>query len=162
MEDAGHRTGKKKEYFMTKDVIVAIQGLQTPANEEAERVELITAADYYKRNNKHYIIYDEVMEGFEETTRNVIKACGDCVEITKKGVSNVHMVFEKNKKNMTYYHTPFGNILIGIEAERIEISEEEEQMLVCVDYALEVNYEHLADCAIQVKVTAKEAGSFRI
>lgn len=147
---------------MTKDVIVAIQGLQMPVNEEAEQVELITAADYYKQNGKHYVIYDEVMEGFEETTRNVIKATENCVEITKKGVANVHMVFEKDKKNMTYYHTPFGNLLIGIEADRIAISEEEGQIIMSVDYGLEVNYEHLANCSIQVKITAKEAGKFHI
>lgn len=147
---------------MTKDVIVAIQGLQMPADGETEPVELITAASYYKKNGKHYILYDELMEGFEESTKNIIKVYEDCVDITKKGVANVHMIFEKDKKNVTYYHTPFGNLLIGIEAKRIECRETEERMEVNVDYTLEVNYEHLADCSIQVKVTAKDAGEFHI
>lgn len=147
---------------MTKDVIVAIQGLQMQVEGDVEPVELITAASYYKKNGKHYILYDELTEDFEESTKNVIKIYQDCVEITKKGAANVHMIFEKDKKNVTYYNTPFGNLLIGIEAKQIELLEQKESIEVHVDYTLEVNYEHLSDCSIQVRVTAKDAGEFHI
>ena len=33
---------------------------------------------------------------------------------------SVHMIFEKGKKNLTYYYTPFGSIQIGIDATSIE------------------------------------------
>ena len=87
---------------MTKDVLLSISGLQFAAQDEedVEPVEVITAGDYYKKNGKHYILYDEVMEGFDGNTRNIIKLTDDSLDITKKGVSNVHMVFEKNKKNV--------------------------------------------------------------
>lgn len=147
---------------MTKDVIVAIQGLQMQVEGDVEPVELITAASYYKKNGKHYILYDELTEDFGESTKNVIKIYEDCVDITKRGAANVHMIFEKDKKNVTYYNTPFGNLLIGIEAKRIELLEREESIEVHVDYTLEVNYEHLSDCSIQVRVTAKDAGEFHI
>ena len=58
---------------MTKDVIVTISGLQFAQETETEPVEIVTAGSYYKKNGKHYIIYDEVNEGFSETTRNIIK-----------------------------------------------------------------------------------------
>ncbi len=62
---------------MTKDVLVSINGLQIARqSEEAEPVEVITAGDYYKKNNKHYVIYDEVTEGFAGTTKNIIKLRG--------------------------------------------------------------------------------------
>ena len=63
---------------------------------------------------QHYVIYDEVVEGFDETTKNIIKLWEDCVDITKRGLMNVHMVFEKNKKNVTCYQTPFGSMILGI------------------------------------------------
>ena len=85
---------------MTKDVIVSISGLQMPAEGEAEPVEVITVGDYYQKNGKHYVLYEEVNEGFEGSTKNIIKMQENCIDITKKGVSNVHMVFEKNRKNM--------------------------------------------------------------
>ena len=86
---------------MTKDVVLSIKGLQFANEQDTEPVEVITSGDYYKRNGKHYILYDEVMEGFEGVTKNIIKLKENCLDVTKKGVTNVHMMFEKNKKNIT-------------------------------------------------------------
>ena len=148
---------------MTKDVLVSVNGLQIARqNEDAEPIEIITAGDYYKKNDKHYIIYDEVVEGFDGTTRNIIKLQDDCMDITKRGVTNVHMVFEKNKKNVTCYQTPFGSLILGINAKKINITEEENDTFIDVDYALELNYTHLADCKIKVAVQSREAGDFHI
>lgn len=147
---------------MTKEVLVSISGLQYAEELDNEPVEVITSGDYYKKNDKHYIIYDEVMEGFEETTRNIIKISDGFMDITKRGAANVHMMFEKNKKNVTYYYTPYGSLLIGIEATKIEMEETEQDIHVTVDYALEVNYEHMADCKIKMNVKSKNAGDFKI
>lgn len=149
---------------MTKNVLLTISGLQfaNQGDEESEPLEVITAGDYYKKNGKHYILYDEVMEGFQGNTQNVIKLTEDSLDITKKGVSNVHMIFEKNKKNVSYYHTPFGSILVGIDAKSVDIKETDKNIDVSVKYNLEVNYEHLADCCITVNIKSKEAGNFTL
>ena len=130
--------------------------------EDIEPVEMITAGDYYKKNGKHYIMYDEVMEGFDGNTRNIIKLTEDSLDITKKGVANVHMVFEKNKKNVSYYNTPFGSLLIGIDAKSVDIAETENNIDVNIKYNLEVNYEHLADCSIVLHIKSKESGDFSL
>ena len=144
---------------MEKEVLLALKGLQFAVEEEnAQALETITPAEYFKRNESHYIIYDEVMEGFTDTTRNVIKFKDSLVEVTKKGLVNVHMVVEGNKKNMRSYVTPYGNILIGIDTADVEIREEEDHISVNVAYALEANYEHLADCKIEMNIRSREGG----
>lgn len=148
---------------MTRDVLVTISGLQVMQQESGmEPVDLITAGDYYKKNGKHYVIYDEVMEGFEGVTKNIIKIHEDCVDITKKGFTNVHMVFEKDKQNMTCYQTPFGSLMVGINAKSIKLQEKENDISLDLEYSLEVNYEHLADCTIKMAIQSKESGEFRI
>ena len=147
---------------MTKEVLVTISGLQFSPETESESVELITSGSYYKKNGKHYIIYDEVNEGFSETTRNIIKLNDDFMDITRRGVSNVHMMFEKNKKNMSYYNTPFGNLLVGINATDVKVNETEDNIDIKVDYKLEVNYEHLAECSISMNIMSKDTKDFRI
>ena len=144
---------------MEKEVLLALKGLQFAVDEEgAQALETITPAEYYKKNESHYVIYDEVMEGFEEKTKNIIKFKDSLVEVTKKGLMNVHMVFEENKKNMTSYVTPFGNILIGIDTADVKIAEEENTICVNVEYTLEANYEHLADCKIEMSIRPREDG----
>ncbi len=140
---------------MTKDVLLAIKGLQFDGSEEDTEIETVTSAEYYKKNNSHYVIYEEAFEGFEGTTKNILKFKDNSLDLTKKGLVNVHMIFEENKKNMTNYSTPYGDILIGIDASKIRMQEEEEKIHLDVEYALEINYEHLADCHISIGIQAK-------
>ncbi len=149
---------------MTKDVLVTIRGMQFTQQQEgdSEPVEVITAGDYYKKNDKHYVIYDEVIEGFDGTTKNIIKLQDGCVDIIKRGVANVHMTFEKNRKNVTCYDTPFGNLMLGIHAKDIRIRERENDISVHVDYSLELNYEHLANCNIRMAIRSKDSADFHI
>lgn len=144
---------------MEKEVLIALKGLQFAMDEEgAQALETITPAEYYKKNDSHYVIYDEVTEGFQDTTKNIIKFKGSQMEVTKKGLVNVHMIFEENKKNMTSYATPFGNILIGIDTDKINIEEDRNQINVNVSYSLEANNEHMADCRIEMNIRPREEG----
>ena len=144
---------------MEKEVLIALKGLQFALDEEgANALETITPAEYYKRNDSHYVIFEELMEGFTDTTKNVIKFRDSQLEVTKKGLVNVHMVFEENRKNMTSYATPFGNILIGIDTDEVEIREEEDRIQVNVAYTLEANYEHMANCKIEMSIRPREEG----
>ena len=146
---------------MTKDVLVTISGLQF-MEDDNDSVEMITSGSYYKRNGKHYILYDEVQEGFEGVTKNTIKIAQDTMDITKKGITNVHMMFEKNKKNVTYYYTPFGSLLVGIDAKKVDVTESEDNIDIKVKYNLEMNYEHLAECEITMNIHSKNAKDFKL
>ena len=151
---------------MTKDVLLKISGMQFTADngdpDEPEPVEIIAPGEYYFKNGKHYIMYEEVMEGFDGVTKNVLKLQGDLLEVTKRGTSNVHMIFEKDKKNMTCYTTPYGSMMMGIDARSISIEESDDEIHAQIQYALDVNYEHLADCTISLSVQSKEQQNFSI
>ena len=137
---------------MTKEILVSIRGLHAMGENGEDQVEVIIPGSYCKRGDMHYIKYDEVTEGIAGTTSNLIKFRENCLEVTKKGITNTHMIFEEEKKNMTYYETPLGNLLLGIAATNISLSETEEQIDVKVDYALEINQQHMADCTIDVTI----------
>ncbi|MBD5461450.1 MAG: DUF1934 domain-containing protein [Lachnospiraceae bacterium] len=143
---------------MTKEILLSLKGLQMENRDDAQAMETITPADYYQRNGSHYVIYEEMMEGFTSATRNRIKFNDSCLEVSKKGCVNVQMLFEENKKNMTSYMTPYGNILIGIDTESISVEERENQIHVEVEYTLEANYQHLADCRIEMELRPREVG----
>lgn len=147
---------------MTKEVLLTISGLQFNNQYDDGKVEVITTGNYYIKNGKHYILYDEVNEDSEEVTKSIIKVQDHVLDVTKRGYTNVHMIFEENKKNMTYYSTPFGNMLIGITSRGVDIEEKDDNISIKVDYALEINYEFLADCSIKMNVQPKESASFSL
>lgn len=136
---------------MTKDVLITIRGVHTLDHEDND-VEMIVRGDYYQKNGKHYILYEEILEGVEERVKNVIKISPSSMDIIKKGVTNSHMLFEKNKKNLSCYSTPMGDLVIGIQANHFYVEEQEDSIKVNVDYSLDINYEHMSDCRILVDV----------
>lgn len=137
---------------MDKDVWVSVEGLQFGTGPEAESIEIMTPGSYYRKKDHHFVLYDEVMEGSDEITKNVVKFDGDMLTISKSGFTNVEMVFEKNKRNMTNYVTPYGSLIVGIDTDRIDIRENEDSINIDIDYALDVNYEHLANCRIKMEI----------
>ncbi len=141
---------------MTKEVLISLRGLQFDQSDaDAEKIETIMTGNYYEKNGSHYVLFEEVMEGLMEPVKNRIKFREHVLELTRSGAVNVHMIFEENRKNMTSYQTPYGNILIGIDTQKIHITQESERIAVDVDYALDINYEYLADCRIALDIRAK-------
>ena len=128
---------------MTKDVLVTVKGLQSMEDgSPPEEVEMVAKGEYYYKNGHHYIFYNETIEGFTEQNRNSIKISENSVEVKKKGLTNMQMIFEEQKKNISYYVTPFGNLQMGIAAT--------------------INGEHAADCQIAVSVKEKNSGEFSL
>ena len=112
---------------------------------------MMTTGAYYLRNGKHYILYDELSED-NEIVKNVIKIGPKSVELTRKGGQSSHMVFEEGKENLSYYDTPFGSLLMGVNTSNIDWVEEEEQMHLKVDYDLSMNSDHVSKCKIDVNI----------
>ena len=139
---------------MTKDVLIAIKGMQFEGAEDPEEIEVIQRGQYFERNGSHYLMYEEPVEGTMEVIKNRIKFRENEVQVAKKGAVNTTLTFTKNEKNMTNYATPFGNLVVGIDTQGIDLDLKEDKMDIKVDYALDINYEFLADCKISIAVTA--------
>ena len=144
---------------MTKDVLVSVKGLQFEMGSD-EAVEMLAPGEYYERNGKHYVRYEEILEGAEgehDISMNTVKISKDQVEIMKKGGSNVHMVFAVDQKNMTYYTTPFGNLQISIFTNYIKVEEKEDVIEVKLQYDLEINQTFVSNCEITMFVMSKDS-----
>ncbi len=145
---------------MTKEVLLTISGLHLDAfsnepDEENVPIELITPATYYLKNGKHYVLYDELVEGMLGSIKNTIKITGDSkLEMRKSGIANTNMVFEKEKINVTQYDTPYGEMMLGVYTKDMKVDVTEDNIDVSIAYALDVNSEKVADCNIVMNIKA--------
>lgn len=146
---------------MTKDVLVSIRGTHT-ANGEADNVEVITAGNYYFKNNKHYVVYEELVNGFDKAVKNTIRISPDTVDVIKNGPARSHMVFEENKTNVNCYSTELGQMMVGVSTNTIEIEENEDRLCVHIDYTLDVNFEKMSSCSIFIDIQSKNKADFRL
>ncbi len=142
---------------MTKDVLISVASYQT-AQDETERMEVINKGNYYKKNDYHYVLYEEMIEGFEQPVKSMMKFKEGDLTVSKKGLLNVNMVFEENRKNSCCYATPYGDMMLGIDTRGVEVTEEEDRICVDATYLLEANYEPLADCEIHMEIRSRESG----
>ena len=152
---------------MTKDVLVSVAGLQTAVNEmenyDEEPIEVLSAGTYYFKDGKHFIFFEEMAEGIPGVTKTQIRLNGkESLEVRKKGIANVNMVFEKNKNNRCFYQTPFGQINLGIFTKEIWVEESEDNINIRADYDMDVDYEPLAKCTIRINVKPKDSKDFSI
>ncbi|MDR0220949.1 MAG: DUF1934 domain-containing protein [Lachnospiraceae bacterium] len=143
---------------MTKDVLVSLRGLQYEMGVDNQDIETITSAEYYHSEGNHYVVYDEVTVDSPDPIKNMIKFRDDYLEVTKQGAVNINMIFEEKKKNLTNYETPYGEIIVGVDTGKVKITEEDKRISLQVDYRLDVNHMHMADCRINVDIRNRENG----
>lgn len=141
---------------MTKDVMISIRGLQFMEGDAEDNIETVQQGEYYFRNGSHYLLFDEYMEGFREPVKTMLRFKNRELTLTRRGLLSVQMLFEEGKKNLSSYRTPYGMIMIGLDTSRVEWQVEQDSLHLEVDYALEANYQYVADCHIVIE--AKEKG----
>ncbi len=141
---------------MDKDVIIRINGMQYADEETGEDrpVEVITPGKYYFKKGLHYLLFDEVDNELNKS-RSIIKFSDSYMEVKRSGHIDSNMIFEENKKTKSIYTTPYGTMNIGIATTRIRLNEKENLIELTTDYALELNYDHVADCKISISAVPK-------
>lgn len=150
---------------MTKEVLIHVSGLHTPhSGEEQEEapLELFAPGEYYYRNKTHYLLYEEIQEGFTEPVRNMIKIRPGFLEVKRRGPVNVQLIFEKDKVNVAYYRTPFGVLEMETAATRIWMKESGECLEIHAEYALGVNGEPVSNCVMNIRAVSRKEGNFRL
>ncbi|MBQ7926798.1 MAG: DUF1934 domain-containing protein [Lachnospiraceae bacterium] len=145
---------------MTKEVMVRIVGQHAGDAVNDEKLASAAPGVYYERDGAQYILFEEKAEGFEETIKNRIKLKDNCLEISKQGPLNSHMVFQEGMLHNSAYVTPYGRFLMGVRTKRFALEEREESLQIQVDYELEMDDQFVADSKIDIFVIS--AGQVRM
>ena len=144
---------------MTKNVIITLQGFHDRQDAEGDPVEIVTGGKYFRKNDQHYLVFEEAVEGFEEKTRSIFKFSDRRLMVHRSGLINSEMLFEPDRRVVTSYDTPMGRMLIGISATSLSLKEEETRISCGVDYTMSINDGSAEDCHIQISVQPRETWS---
>lgn len=137
---------------MTKEVQLSISGLQWGDDMGEDNITTVVDAQYFKKNDSHYLLYEEAVEGFAKPSKNRIKFKSNILELSRQGVLDTHMIFEENKKHMTDYVTPYGNLLLGIDTDKICVEEQEDLIRVMIEYKIEIGEEPISTNKIELQI----------
>ncbi len=139
---------------MDREVLITVSGVLFTGEGEKEKdnVDIISPGQYYLRNGKHYLLYEEMVEEYPEPVKNILKIAPDHVSLRKNGIISTEMRFEEGKDTQSHYSTPFGVLALGIHTSRIHMEESGDEMNLDIEYGLEINYEHSSDNRLHVRV----------
>lgn len=136
---------------MKKEVWLKIKGTQK-VDTEFDETEIYTQGLYYLKNDTFYITYKETeTTGFEGCT-SVIKVKPNKVSLVRQGNARTNMVIEERQRNVGYYSTPMGELIVGITGKNIENNLDENGGKVFFAYSLDVNSQFISENTITVEV----------
>lgn len=135
---------------MKKNVVITVRGLQHQA-EDDEPVEVISAGTYLRKDDTHYLSFEEADED-GKITKNRIRITPESIEMTKQGGITTQMLFVRGQKQYACYATPFGDLTLGMTTKHIKITEENMQISAALRYDLEVNGTHMSECELDIEV----------
>ena len=142
---------------MKEQAIVSIKGLQIGKDSQRESITSEHDGRFFEREGKRYVMYNENTEGTNEITKCLIKIGFNEVTVTKRGAVNVEMPFKMGAKKLTNYDTQFGGFTLGFKTKNISCIETEHLISLDIDYVLDMNYEYMADCHINIRIKEKES-----
>lgn len=141
---------------MKKNVVITVKGLQRAVNGE-DPLEVISAGTYLRKNDTHYLSYEEADED-GKITKNRIKITPETIEMTKQGMVATQMIFAKGQKQYACYSTPFGELTLGMTTKHMTLTEEEQRLFATLCYDLEINGNHMSECELDIEVKECTAG----
>ncbi|WP_432406870.1 DUF1934 domain-containing protein [Wukongibacter sp. M2B1] len=132
-----------------KNVILKITGSQMPAGEEEDLIELMTEGKVYEKENATYLVYEESeLSGMEGCT-TTLKLIEDKIIMKRFGNATSQLIFEKGKRHVSNYNTPYGNF-------RMEILTKE------VEYSIDENYKGTISLEYRMSIQGLSEGTNRL
>lgn len=151
---------------MKKEVEISISGLHT--GEESTNVETRVYGEYFQRDKTHYLFYEDTMEEGHsmeekhsreersgEKVRTRLTFREKKLELTRQGQVNTRMVFEEGKRHSVNYATPYGSLLMEIEASLVSLRETGEGLQITAKYTIFIEEKPFSDSELAICIREK-------
>lgn len=134
---------------MTKKVRLVIKGEQSGFGEK-DTSEVVTTADYFHKDSKHYLFYSEYTEE-GVVWKNRLTIAQDHVELKKTGPGTSLLLFREGCSEPCFYQSPAGPMELVSDTRKIRLHAEENILQLTLMYSLYMNGMRMSDYHLTVK-----------
>lgn len=135
-----------------KNVMISITGLQKLDGESQEPVELITSGILSEVGGGYHLTYRETALTGLEGTITSFQIYPEQVSMVRMGAVCLQMVFEKGRRHLSVYETPYGNLSVGVRTEQMENTLGESGGKIDIKYALEIDHAYTGQNEFHITV----------
>lgn len=126
---------------MENNVIISIQGKQSFEDQEPEVIELVTEGRLSRDGEDGYTLsYQESELTGLEGTLTTFQIEPERVTLLRMGEVNSQMVFEEGRRHLSLYQTPYGDLSIGVLANKVRNTLGMSGGDLEIDYAIEIDH----------------------
>ena len=123
------------------DYVITIKGMQNYNDGTGDNadIEMMAEADFSCEDGKFFIDYDETEATGMEGTKTTIEIDSNYVSLVRSGAVNTTMLFIKDRQTASYYDTPYGTMMLGINTEDVDADLTDAGGKVSVKYSMSMN-----------------------
>ncbi len=122
------------------NVIISIRGQQAFQGAEEETMELVTEGILQREQGAYTLSYQESEVTGLGGTLTTFQIEPDCVTLMRVGEVNSQMVFQKGRRHMSLYETPYGSFAVGINTRRMRADLDDQGGEIEIDYNIEIDH----------------------
>ncbi len=141
---------------MERDVVVSVTGFHS-IDGDSNQISLVAPGSYFEKNGKHFLIYDELVEGENDPVRCTVLVSGDGRRAEIIRGSSGRLEFEAGKTTMCCYSTPYGPLYLTINTSGVSFTLTEEKYRLEIDYTVEMNEGAASEVHASVEAKPKAA-----
>ena len=121
--------------------------------EQKESTELLSRAVYEKTNSGYKLTYDESeATGYKGSTTTIELFDGKKVVMSRSGSVSSNLIVELGKKHHCVYGTPYGDFMVGVNANYIHSDLGDNGGKLDFRYVIDVNSSYVGDFDISIEV----------
>lgn len=137
---------------MKKEVLLNIKGIQG-IDDDKETIEFSTVGSMETDLTGTHFYYDEsqiLKAGSIKTALNILN--DGSVILERSGDITTRLVLEKQKRNSCHYNTPFGEMMIGIYCNCLEVDLNGATGRVFMDYSIDSNFREISKNEVTINI----------
>lgn len=136
-----------------KDVIITIKGYSP--GDGSDEVELITNGKYRYGSDETVLTYMESELTGMDGTKTTFTVGKDLVVLKREGTINGEMTFQKGRKHVFLYETPYGSTLLGVDTHKLRTGLKENGG--DMEFAYDVDVDNVLLGTSSLKINVREA-----
>lgn len=141
---------------MEDKYILSIKGFQTYDDDTDDSdITLTTEANFKKQDGVYFINYEESEITGLDGTKTSIEVGDNYVSLSRSGAICSQMLFMKDRKTSSYYNTPYGNMMIDIFTNNLDIDVTNDGGEIKVGYLLDINSSQSSKNNFEIQIRRK-------
>ena len=120
-----------------------------------EKKVFINIEDSHSGHDDSYSSQTSTQAEMEGCVTTLLIEDGGLVTMTRNGAYTTQMVMERGRRHVCHYATPFGDMLLGIFAKKVESSVTEEGGELLLNYTIDVNADLAASNELKITVSGQ-------